>query len=531
MLILHMLGFLSYFSFCVTQAPVYVSTKVGNIMGFQEHISLDGEQKMISKFFGIPFAEPTGGENRFNKPVQKAPFKGTFDARKEPAACYQQSAQDTSLRRIFGVSEFSEDCLTLNIYIPHEVRANNLRPVMIWIHGGGFTQGTALMNKPEGLALFGNVIVVTINYRLGMFGFLRDRNGVFPGNQGLWDQHLAIKWVHDHIDSFFGYKDEITIFGQSAGGASVIFQALYSGNAGLFKRVIAESGSAVAPWAIQKVTTYDEYFIDQGCSTTSMTFASCLQSKTPISIQSNITMFGPVIDGDFVVASPIDIINDNATNTARARDFFASLDIIVGANDKDGAGLFFSYERALNHTNIDFNISKDEFRNTLVPFIMNQILFYKEKDTKDALEKALIFFYTDWKNPDNDAFIRNKVADMTNDAAFFSPASQTVNAHAKLNVGKTFLYEFAVQAITHYISLPSWMKGTNHGEEMRFVFGLPLLANVSVPVNSSIRYSLEPKQVARATMAMWSNFAKSGINGRMNNVELRKRHPTRHLEN
>lgn len=82
--------------------------------------------------------------------------------------------------------------------------------------------------NPEVLTLFGNVVMVTINCHIGMFGFLRDKNVNFQGNQGLWDQHLAIKWVHNNINSFFGYKDEITIFGESAGGSSVLYQAMYA---------------------------------------------------------------------------------------------------------------------------------------------------------------------------------------------------------------------------------------------------------------------------------------------------------------
>jgi carboxylesterase type B len=461
MLILWIFGVLVQVSFCVTQTPVYVNTKIGNIMGFQENISVNGEQKLISKFLGIPFAESTGGQNRFRKPVPKAPFKGTFDANKEPAACFQQSEQFSALyKNVYGVSGFSEDCLTLNIYVPHELRANDLLPVMIWVYGGGFTQGASSIYKPEALALFGNVIVVTINYRIGMFGFLRDPKGFFPGNQGLWDQHLAIKWVHDHIDSFFGYKDEITIFGESAGGASVIFQALYPGNEGLFKRVIAESGSAIAPWAINNASKFEKYLYDKGCDPNSNTLALCLQAKTPILLQSNVTNFGPVIDGDFVIASPIDIVNGNSTNTARARNFFASLDIIVGANDKDGASLFGLYQQALNHSDLDFNISKDEFRNTVVPILIDQGLLSESSDTKEALEKVLIFFYTDWNDQHNNAGIWKHVTDMSTDAVFFSPASQTVDAHVRLNVGKTYLYEFAAQTRQHYIPVPSWMKGT-----------------------------------------------------------------------
>ena len=451
---------LTYVTFSISQTPVYVNTHVGNIMGFQEYLSIDGDQKLISKFLGIPFAESTGGTNRFKKPIPKAPFKDTFDARKVPMACYQQSDKTNHVYEdVYGVPGFSEDCLTLNIYVPNELRGNELRPVMIWVYGGGFSQGASSLYNPEALALFGNVIVVTINYRIGMFGFLRDINGAFPGNQGLWDQHLAFKWVHDHIDSFYGYKDEITIFGQSAGGASVIFQALYPGNKGLFKRVIAESGSAITPLATQNVSNFVSYLNRQGCDANSKTFVACLQSKTPLELQSNITNFGPVIDGEFVVDSPIDIVNGNSTKTAKARDFFASLDIIVGANNLDGAAFFSVYKILLNHTTLEFNISKDEFRNTVVPVTLSQNSLHVENDIKAALEDVLAFFYTNWKDQDDYVTMRQRVLDMSSDVAFFVPASRTVNTHARLNVGKTYLYEFAVETRNHFVPVPSWMKG------------------------------------------------------------------------
>ncbi|KAH3724386.1 hypothetical protein DPMN_050203 [Dreissena polymorpha] len=101
----------------------------------------------------------------------------------------------------------------------------------------------------EGISAFGEVIVVTVNYRLGMFGFIQSADGKLPGNQGLLDQPLGIKLVHDNILAFTVNQNDVTIFGKSAGGASVIFQSLYPGNRGFFQRVIAQSGSALAYWA------------------------------------------------------------------------------------------------------------------------------------------------------------------------------------------------------------------------------------------------------------------------------------------
>jgi carboxylesterase type B len=130
-----------------------------------------------------------------------------------------------------------------------------------------------------------------------------------------------------------------------------LLQALYPENEGLFKRVIVESGSAIAPGTIKKETIYDGYLKDQGCDPTSQTLATCLQSRTLMSIiQSDMTSIGRVVDGDFLVASPIEIMNGTSRKTARARDFFASLHILIGANDIDGCGYYFLYQDALKIT-------------------------------------------------------------------------------------------------------------------------------------------------------------------------------------
>ena len=141
----------------------------------------------------------------------------------------------------------SEDCLFLNIYAP-AVREQDVA-VMIWIHGGGFIAGAADPYRSDALAAHGNVIVVTINHRVSLWGFLSTEDEHAPGNYGLFDQHLAIQWVHDNIKAFGGDPSRVTIFGQSAGGASVMYRSIFEGNEGLFQRGIAQSGSPTAYWA------------------------------------------------------------------------------------------------------------------------------------------------------------------------------------------------------------------------------------------------------------------------------------------
>ncbi|KAK3590612.1 hypothetical protein CHS0354_018832 [Potamilus streckersoni] len=205
--------------------------------------SFNGEIQPVVQFLGIPFAEAPIGKLRFAKTVPKSKVQSPYDATHSRPACAQEKYVDSGINQF----EISEDCLYLNIFVPGKIVPTG-KPqfaVMVWIYGGGFISGAQDYYSGEILGGFNEVIVVTINYRLSLFGYARSRGGNIPGNMGLWDQHFGIKWVHDNILDFGGEPARITIFGESAGAASVLYQALYPGNKGLFKNVIAESGSPV----------------------------------------------------------------------------------------------------------------------------------------------------------------------------------------------------------------------------------------------------------------------------------------------
>uniref|UniRef100_A0AC34FFG5 Carboxylic ester hydrolase n=1 Tax=Panagrolaimus sp. ES5 TaxID=591445 RepID=A0AC34FFG5_9BILA len=147
----------------------------------------------------------------------------------------------------------SEDCLYLNLNVPDRVEPGRKLPVMIWIYGGGFWSGCISLDiyDTKVLASEEDVIVVAMNYRVSMFGFLYLGIEGAPGNAGLWDQQLAIKWVHSNIEAFGGDSESITIFGESAGAASVSMHMLSQKSTPYFNRAIIQSGSAAAPWATE----------------------------------------------------------------------------------------------------------------------------------------------------------------------------------------------------------------------------------------------------------------------------------------
>jgi len=212
----------------------------GPISGVQE----DG----LWVYKGIPYAAPPVGELRWREPQPVKPWKEVRPCTEYGPACVQSEWPYPVTREIFAITNQSEDCLYLNVWSPAREPGDRL-PVMVWIHGGGFTVGSGSQVLYEGkyLARKG-VVVVTINYRLGPFGFMahpklsqESPHGV-SGNYGLLDQIEALKWVQRNIAQFGGDPQNVTVFGESAGGASVCYLMASPLAQGLFHKAIVQSG-------------------------------------------------------------------------------------------------------------------------------------------------------------------------------------------------------------------------------------------------------------------------------------------------
>ncbi|MEM7411009.1 MAG: carboxylesterase family protein [Myxococcota bacterium] len=199
-------------------------------------------------FRGVPYAAPPTGKLRFRAPEPAAPWAGVREAVRFGHAAPQSAAQVVLVRRMIGVPEDrqSQDCLTLNVWTP--APDSGRRPVLVWIHGGAFTMGAGSGGLYDGrrLAKRGDVVVVTINYRLGVLGFLNHpelRALGFESNLGLRDQIRALEWVRENIAGFGGDPDNVTIFGESAGGMSVGTLLATPRANGLFHRAVLQSGA------------------------------------------------------------------------------------------------------------------------------------------------------------------------------------------------------------------------------------------------------------------------------------------------
>ena len=192
-----------------------------------------------AEYPGIPYAAPPVGALRWQPPRPAAPWHGVREATSFAPYCAQPASPP-------GVGSTSEDCLYLNVFAPSDASDRNL-PVMVYIHGGSLLVGESNDYNPAALVRNG-VIVVTINYRLGALGFLADTAlastpGGPSGDYGLMDQQAALRWVQRNIGGFGGDPRNVTLFGESAGGLSVLAQLASPSARGLFQRAIVESGT------------------------------------------------------------------------------------------------------------------------------------------------------------------------------------------------------------------------------------------------------------------------------------------------
>lgn len=236
-----------------------VETSAGKVEGV--------DQNNLRVFKGIPYAAPPVGDRRWLPPAPVDPWSGVRQV-KAFGATAPQNRLEIDILKAFQVEEpQSEDCLYLNVWTPGLDDAR--RPVLFWIHGGGFTSGSGSQPVYEGSTLSGrgNAVVVTANYRLGPLGFLNlseVTGGKIPatGNEGLLDQIAALEWVRDNIAAFGGDPGNVTIFGESAGGMSVGSLLAMPKARGLFHRAIPQSGAASNTLPLDRAVRAAEQFLD-----------------------------------------------------------------------------------------------------------------------------------------------------------------------------------------------------------------------------------------------------------------------------
>ncbi|XP_017783885.1 PREDICTED: venom carboxylesterase-6-like [Nicrophorus vespilloides] len=221
-----------------------VTTSNGQIQG--RLIKINSGRK-IRAFFGVRYAQPPIGELRFMPPQPLEKWDGIQEATEmNHAICAQRNILIPN-----SEMEGEEDCLFLNVYTPKNVSKNKLLPVIMYVHGGAFLFGTGNYQafRPDNF-LKHDVVFVVINYRLGPMGFLSTADDVVPGNNGLKDQTMALKWIQENIENFGGDSSKVTIIGQSAGAVCTHLHVISPRSKGLFRASISESGTALGSWSV-----------------------------------------------------------------------------------------------------------------------------------------------------------------------------------------------------------------------------------------------------------------------------------------
>lgn len=329
--------------FFIHQSSTFIiETKIGTIIGNKKYFKSSG----INVYLGIPYAEPPIDEKRFEKPVRltKLPAE-PFIANKLGNHCYQTPVAYRNLT----AANISEDCLHLNVWTPSSCNPKQLYPIMFYIYGGSFIMGSIsakdtlngdqILLDGSSLVAHGNVIVVTVNYRIGPFGYLYV-DGKISGNQAFWDQNLALKWVHENIHNFCGDASSITIFGNSAGSMSVGMHLTSSYSTPLFQNAIMQSGAApvhpIFPESKARGSRVGtELARSVNCLTKTNTVDIDCMKRVPASIinkkSNSIEGFWPVEDDIFLSSQVVDMYKNEGKLLIPSNK-----NLLIGLNQNEG---------------------------------------------------------------------------------------------------------------------------------------------------------------------------------------------------
>nr|XP_002741757.1 PREDICTED: cholinesterase-like [Saccoglossus kowalevskii] len=473
--------------------PIIQSTRFGDIQGKRKNVL----NKEVDTFLGIPYAQPPVGELRYKPPKPWITrWDGPLDATEFGNNCWQPklSLDHPGLMWQFATESLNEDCLFLNIWSPYPRRSD--AAIMVWFHGGSFNWGSSGVKEYNGqvLAVTQNVIVITVNYRLGPLGFLSLGNSEVPGNVGLMDQAMALRWVKENIANFGGDPELVTIFGSSAGGASVGYHLFSPISRVLFRRAILESGTpnspALRPIDDETNTVNTKKLIESlGCMYDERDLAhpdtiECLRNKPAEDVTSNVFAgknHNIVIDGEFL---------DRDFDTMMAEHDFKSTEIMVGNCEREWMiNLYLNNFYSLESQN---PLTHALYRKYAHPCI-------KGANLSSAVTESVYFHYTDWTDPYNPIKLRDAVDAICGDYKLSCPSVQFVHTYA---MAGNPAYYYSLHKRANASPWPEWM-GAVHGQEITYVFGHPLDV-------TNEGFLKEDVYLSKQMMKHWANFAKYG---------------------
>ncbi|XP_049274220.1 acetylcholinesterase [Rhipicephalus sanguineus] len=449
----------------------------------------------VEEYLGIPYAKPPIGGLRFTPPRPAEPWQGTLDARSRKTAC----PQVFTMPHAFGNIEHTEDCLHLNVWSPQN-RTQEAAPVLAWIHGGGFMQGSSGQSLYNGavLAARTGLVIVGLNYRLGILGFLDANTTQAPGNVGLMDQNMALKWIRDHIGRFGGDPLKVTIFGESSGAMSAHAHVISPVSRGLFLRACLMSGTLQGQGFYQTVNESmskgNTIAVALGCSdnetnmfTDPDTVVACLRSKNPFELarlastifKPKIFPFLPTFPNKFFPVEPRRAVKQGSFNAA---------DLFVGVTSDEGAiALMFPISNEIIPREFHGGLTGTQFESS----VRERVFAWLKADFARPLDA-----YIPKKNDSQS--LRRGYVDYLTDSLFVCPMHLTAE---EISSKEHSVYTYVFGHRSKKSTLPPWM-GTPHGWDVSYTFGMPL-------VNQE-RFNAQDMNVSEVVITAVSTFASTG---------------------
>ncbi|MBA8825078.1 para-nitrobenzyl esterase [Saccharopolyspora lacisalsi] len=429
-------------------------------------------------FQGIPYAEPPVGDLRWRPPRPAAAWNGVRDATYPRSRCPQPTRPGQQQQR----PGFDEDCLYLNVTTPVSAKRTNgsKPPVMVWVHGGNNETGSGSRYDARELAVRGNVVVVTINYRLGALGFLAhpalevgDDRKLQAGNYGLLDQQAALRWVQRNAKAFGGNPNNVTLFGESSGSADSCANLASPEAAGLFHKVIAQSYSCTAATRTEREAqrSASEFAARVGCGRGgARQVATCLRRLDPATlVETGLSNPYPVAGGDDVL--PLE------PRTALRRGRFNKVPVMHG-NTLDEMRLFIARE-------FPEPISAAQYEGIV-----------RERYPKRAAEILARYPAAEYPSP--------RIALATAATDGIGPLSTCRHLEAyRLFAGSgvpTYAYQFADRDAPSPVDVPDFDEGAAHTTELEYLFPGPLGAEPTPP----------QQRLSESMMSYWTSFARRG---------------------
>ncbi|CAG7822767.1 unnamed protein product [Allacma fusca] len=501
-------------------------------------VSNSRDGRKFFQFLGIPYAKPPVGELRFEPPQRAEKWTGILDATKYSSMCPQ-------LSHIFQLPDGHEDCLFLNVNTPRLPKNGDRGkplPVMVFFHGGLFVHGDGFLYRADYL-MDEDVVLVLVHYRLNSFGFLNTGDDVVPGNMGLKDQVMSLKWVQENIKYFGGDRNQVTIFGQSAGASCVHLHVISPMSKGLFHRAISESGTALSPWSIRSNPAEQSARLARklNCPTSSATdMVACLKKLSmqeimyahremlesflnpEILLRDSITIFVPTVEcgnitaDTFLPAHPLTMLKDG---------YFNKVPWLAGANGQDGAIVSIAAVRTEKSSQLMYDNAMDALPRILFMHSNENVTrlkdYYMTKQLDIRDEKS----FNKFTDMITDRYYMNGLRDATRYQSPDAPVYLYIYNHkgkfrpqnAMIEVQRKYLPQLDVAGFLlktiwyqHILGLEAPFYGVGHMDEVAMIFPLRFLSYVG--------QDHQDYEMSKSMVKLWTSFAHNKKTLKFRNV-------------